>query len=155
MPVNYKKISPLRLVEDEYVPLKCYACGKDLLETMYKHQYSGIVVFLQDYTDETQPIIREVYWCCKGGCDRSLQLQRSAPNHITGWEDMDDLIIPVYFLDWVFTHFNTLRSGKDRYTDDAFENLKRFIVAISQRVLREMTDSEKERAYSLFKIGRL
>ena len=155
MPVNYKKINPLRLIENKYVPLECYACGKDVLETMYKNPYSGIVVFLQDHTDEKLPVTREVYWCCKGSCDRKLQKQRLALNYITGWEDMGDLIIPAYFLDWVFTIFNNLRSGKEQYTDEAFENLKRFIVAISQRVLREMSGSERERVYSLLKIGRL
>jgi hypothetical protein len=155
MPNNYKKISPLRLVEDSYVPLKCQACGKDILETMYEKPYNGIVVFLEDRTDFYNPKYVEVYWCCKGECDRKLRVAKESSNRITGWEDIGDLIIPVYFLDWIFSHFNGLRNSENLFSDEAFENLKLFIVAISQRVLREMTESERERAYSLLQTGRL
>ncbi len=155
MPNNYKKISPIRLVEDSYIPLKCQSCGKDLLYTMYERPYNGIVVFLEDATNEDKPIFVEVYWCCKGACDRKLRATKESVNRITAWEDMGDLIIPVYFLDWIFSHFNGLRKSDNTFSDEAFENLKLFIVAISQRVLREMTETEKERVYSLFQIGRL
>jgi hypothetical protein len=150
MPNSYKKISPLRLVADEYIPLNCKHCGKDLLDTMYEKPYEGIVVFLVDDIDEEKPMYREVYWCCKGDCDRELR-----KDHVTQWEDIGDLIIPIYFLDWIFSHFNGLRSGDNVFSDKAFGNLKLFIMAISQRILREMNEHEKERAHSLFQIGRL
>lgn len=153
LPNSYKAFSPLRLVYEEFNPLKCHACGREILEAMYEKQYQGIVIFLRDYADEVTHI-KEVYWCCKGSCDQSLKEKKETPGWATSWEDIGDLITPIYFLDWVFTILNVIRSGKDQYTDSAYESLKYFIAAISQKVLREMTEKEKERAHDLLRLGR-
>jgi hypothetical protein len=152
LPKNYKQLNPLTLVDKNYIPLNCQACGKDLLEEMYKSQYNGIVVFLENYSNEDVPITEEVYWCCKGDCDHKLRVLKESDKRATGWEDLGDLIIPIYFLNWIFANLNGLRSGRDHFTNSAFEELKVFITAISQRVFRSMTEVERERAYSLFQI---
>ena len=33
-PISYKEIKPIHLILDEYIPLKCEVCGKDILEEM-------------------------------------------------------------------------------------------------------------------------
>ena len=155
LPNNYVKINPIRLVYNKYIPLKCKSCGKDLLKSLNSEPYKGIVVFLEDTSDFDNPVFTDVYWCCKGDCDRKIRFHVESSKCYTRWEDISDLIIPVYYLDWIFTHFNNLRSGRNKYTEQSFEKLKEFILALSQRALREMSDEERERAYSLFSMGRL
>jgi len=47
---------------------------------------------------------------------------------------------------------NQLRDGMVRYTDQAYENERTFIMAIAQRVLREMTEEEQKIAVKLFSL---
>jgi len=56
------------------------------------------------------------------------------------------------FLRWVLATMNQLRDGMVRYTDQAYENERTFIMAIAQRVLREMTEEEQKIAVKLFSL---
>lgn len=155
LPESYKRISPLRLIVKSYVPLNCKVCGKDLLGTIHDEPYKGVVVFTSkndENDEEVKQIIEDVYWCCKGNCDRLLEQEYFKKGLITLWDDISDLIIPSYYLGWIFRHMNFIRDGYRIYTDQAYENLKLFILAISQRVLREMTEKEKERVSLLKEI---
>jgi hypothetical protein len=154
LPNSYKILRPLRLIVSEYVSLTCQFCGKDLLESMNEKQYDGNVVFLVDISsDDGKQVVKEVYWCCKGNCDEKLERKKEKHNLVTSWDDIGDLIIPSYFLGWIFRHMGLFRDGYRQYTDEAFTNLKLFILAVSQRVLREMTEKEKERVTEVNEIG--
>ncbi len=154
LPNGYKHLNPIILVEDKYIPLKCHACGRDLLEDMYKERYGGVIVVLKNWENEHKPVIEEVYWCHKGKCDRALSMRKEQGKRLTAWEDLGDLITPAWFLDWVFSVMNSLRSGDEPYSDSAFESLKLCIAALSQRVLRPMSEEEKERVEELFLMGK-
>lgn len=159
LPKNYRELSPLRLIVSRYVPLTCKHCGKDLLGTIHDEPYQGVVVFaVQNNNDnegiESKQVIDDVYWCCKGKCDRYLEQEYyEKKKMITLWDDISDLIIPSNYLGLIFRHMNFIRDGYRIYTDQAYENLKLFILALSQRVLREMTEKEKERVAELKEIG--
>lgn len=166
-PESYKKVKPLHLIYNEYLPLKCKSCNKDLLESLNYEEYKGIIVYLEDISDlenddvPTKYHIEDVYWVCKGKCDdkveKSIRQVRKLTGRslITGWEDISDLVIPAIYLKWLFATLNTLRVGDHMYSDSAFENLKYFISAMGQKVLREMTEQERDRIKELMQFGDL
>lgn len=123
---------------DKYYELNCCYCGKDLL---IEHQ--GNVVFVEDHS-ETQNIVRDVYWACKDECDRIVE-NRYNDKWITYWEDIGDLTVPAEFLRWNIAIMNRLRNSSDIYDDQAFENLKQFLICLSQIVLRRQNDEQRER----------
>lgn len=148
LPQSYRVIKPLHLVNPEYVPLKCRRCGKDLLETLYQEQYLGLIGFVESERDDySKPrVIEDVYWACKDGCDELISdhyLQTEGK--LTGWEDIGDIAIPAFFLEFIFRIMKDIRNESCVFTDNAYGQLKEFLVAISQKVLRETTPLEKER----------
>ena len=149
-PISYVNVKPLHLVFNNYIPLKCKCCKTDLLKKLYESTYTGLIAFVinnkeinSTYDNETVQIIDDIYWACKGECDRSLELKN------TGWEDIGDLVIPAYFVKWVLSIMNNIENGTHRYSPLAYFKLKEFIMALSQKVMREMTENEKERANTL------
>lgn len=99
-PISYEKIDykrPSNLLS-EYNPLNCANCGTDLLSKELVDSYKGIVVFVKKRglsISETR--YEDLYWCCKGECDKSLE--SLYPNdYITQWEDISDVVIPVKYL---------------------------------------------------------
>ncbi|MHC1761324.1 MAG: restriction endonuclease [Negativicutes bacterium] len=141
MPISYAEWGhhtrlPSQLL-DEYHPLKCCHCGKDLLV-----EREGNIVFVEDRSGDKE-IIRDVYWACKGECDR-MTGQLYAP-WMTCWEDIKDLTVPTEFLRWNIAIMNRLREHDDTYDDQAFEKLKKFLISLSQLVLRNPSDEQRER----------
>lgn len=157
-PESYKVVKPLHAVAAHYEPLNCRACGKDLLAALYQEPYRGLIGFARhlnsEDTDYLEPRrIEEVYWACKGKCDRALSEGYRMRGMVTGWEDISDLVIPAFYLQFVFSAMNSIRDGKKVFTDEAYEQLKTFIFALAQRVLRETTPKEQERVGRLIKLS--
>jgi len=149
-PESYKLVKPLHKILDEYIPLKCDVCGKDLLESLYLENYRCIIAQATHRDENGIEHVEEMYYACKGACDE--QLRKSIWERYkksTGWKDITDLAIPLEFLRYVIATINRLRDGNYKYTDSAFEKEKNMIWALSQKVLREMTESEKERVRML------
>lgn len=151
-PKSYKEIKPLHLLYDQYLEIECKCCHTDLLKKIYEDTFTGLIAFIYDYkTEEINGIetefeyIEDIYWACKGICDEKIEYGLIKQNKISAWEDIDDLIIPTKFMQWLFALMNGLENGSVRYSKTAYEKLKHFIMAISQKVLREMTEKERER----------
>jgi hypothetical protein len=163
-PSSYKMIKPLHLIFNQYLPLECKCCNTDLLKRINEDAYTGLIAFV--YKDETitteqeenhvhNQIIEDIYWACKGDCDGKINDSIKNQHKYTGWVDIDDLVIPAHFIKWVLAVMNCIESGKDKYTPEAYKKLKYFIMAISQKVMREMTKKEKERFLALLEIDNL
>ena len=153
-PQSYKTIRPLHQVLDKYVPLKCRNCGKDLLQALYTEQgnYMGIIVTLYGYDKETNVSqIQDVYACCKDDCDRALR-QRRNNGFRDGWNDISDLVIPLNFIRHIMALLNGLRGGHYTYTEEAFGKEKDILIALSQKVLRETSGSERKRVKNLMQL---
>lgn len=154
LPESAKNLRPLHKVLDEYVPIACDVCGKDLLEALYRDNYSGLVAQVE-VTDSASGVttVERMYFACKGKCDK--QMEEACWNEFktpAGWKDLSDIVIPADFLRWIMATFNRLRSGEYRYTDAAFEKEKQLIMALSQKVFREMTERERERVRDLIRL---
>ncbi|HEY6803711.1 MAG TPA: hypothetical protein VI306_09045 [Pyrinomonadaceae bacterium] len=158
-PESYKLVKPLHLIANEYVPLKCKICGKDLLEALYKEEYEGVIAFAKRTSNEGKIMpahVEDVYWACKGQCDRLVESRYwERDSLICSWADISDLVIPTYFLRFVFDTMNSLKLGNKTYSDEAYEKLKTFMTAISQKVLRETTGRETDRVRKLIDMASL
>ena len=138
---------------DVYSPLQCEGCGKDLLAP---HDYDGIVAVVEKMSEsqgeqggEVSREIVDVYWACKGDCDRVLKQRVKLQGCYTTWEDISDLAIPLIFTRWVIGRMNNIRSGREVYNDKAFDKFKTFTFRIAQLVLRDTSDEQKRRIDSL------
>lgn len=134
-------------------------CSKDLLAALYSEEYGGLVAFVRSMRFDKEndsygkpDIVEEVYWACKGACDQILQRRLLEQKKVTTWDDISDLVIPIYFLRFLFSVQNAIRAGSKQFSDDAYDQLKTFIAALAQKVLRETTAKEKERVGKLVSI---
>ena len=128
--------------------LLCQVCEKDLLDPP-----SGIVVFWRTKPengdqDALYSHVVRVGWCCKGECDRRLNVQGLPAGVVDGWEDIPDVCMPSVYLRWVMATMNQLR-GTRTYSDAAFEQLKEFLVVTFPYVARHPTDDERRRFHQL------
>jgi hypothetical protein len=123
----------------EKIDIRCEQCRRNLLEEDAK----GIYVILYRY-DGDEKKITGVHFVCKGDCDRQLTPRVRKPGEVDGWDDIDDLKIPVVFLRKVFGIMNSLRSG-EVWDDEAFRKFRRFLTEMARYTMRFLTESEKEK----------
>lgn len=129
--------------------LKCKVCDKQLLEQEDK----GVITIWQqirkDYENEPQHF-HHIFWTCRGRCDDILvnHIRSQTNNLMDGWEDIADVMMPTIFIKWVMSIMNEQKSGCI-YSDEAFENLKHFMLQVFPFVSRQLTSKEKERIKSL------
>ena len=129
--------------------LKCKVCDKELLE---QDDYGLITLWNRvrtDYKKEPE-YVELVFWTCRGHCDYVLaqSIISKNLNLWDGWEDISDVMMPTIFIKWVMCIMNEQRKGVI-YSDDAFKNLKEFMLQVFPYVSRHLTDKEKERVKSL------
>jgi hypothetical protein len=152
-PNSVKLVRPLHKVLDEYVPIRCDVCGKDLLEALYRENYTGLVAQVARFDEPSgTTTIERMYFACKGKCDRQMEAACWEEFHeAAAWHDLSDLAIPTECLRWIVATLNRLRSG-EKYTDEAFTKEKELIMALSQKVFREMTERERQRVQDLLRL---
>lgn len=152
-PESYKLVKPLHELLDDYVPLKCDSCGKDLLEALFREDRQGLIAQVTNTDEDGIKYVKEMYYACKGKCDRKLMESiRSLHKEPTAWKDISDLAIPLEFLRYVIATINRLNEGNFKYSDTAFKKEKEMIISLSQKTMREMTEYEKERVRTLMSI---
>lgn len=152
LPEAYKKIKPIHLMDDEYIPLKCDHCGKDLLTALYSEDEKALIARASKLKKEKH-IVHDIYFACKGKCDRNLDEEcRSKYDTITSWEDITDLARPNFFLFNIMSLINRLNDQNYIYTEKAFKKEKKMIMAIAQKVFREATDFDKTRFNELVRL---
>jgi hypothetical protein len=158
MPRSYQRVKPLHAITGKYVPLLCCACERDMLEATAVDGYTGLIGIVSKplYTsDDDKTHIVDIYWACKGQCDRVLDARFRSNGLRTGWEDISDLANPAWYLRWVFAIMNRLRDQEDIYEGDAYEKMKEFVTAMGQKVFRELSERERHRFDRLMTIPML
>lgn len=133
----------------EQASLKCKVCGDELFEKDDKGLVQIWEKYREDWASEVK-CVEFVYWTCRGRCDDVLtyQIRQQRNDVIDGWEDIADVMMPTIFIKWVMSTFNELRSGV-KYSDEAFDNLKFFILKVYPYVCRHLTEDEQERVKTL------
>ncbi len=134
---------PVSSVFNEYEPLECEVCRKDLLE-----EGQGVVAFVEPLSpgspSGTKRRVVAAYAACKGKCDKAVSAYyREIKGCSTSWEDLHDLINPRGFTRWSMSLMNQFHRGED-YSPEAFETLKDITLKASQKVLRAPTDMERD-----------
>ncbi|MBQ0398668.1 restriction endonuclease [Providencia rettgeri] len=143
---------PVKIFAEE-PSLCCKVCKKELLE----QEDNGVITFWErsrENYDTESKYYEYIYWACRGNCDRTIQnyiRKVKGLDLIDGWEDIEDVMIPTIFIKWIMTIMNEIRSGVI-YSDDAFSDLKDFILNIYPFVCRNLTSSEKEQLKNLMMI---
>lgn len=150
-PESYKKVKPLHLITKEYLPLRCKSCGIDILQEMFKNEYHAIFAQIYSMKGDNQHV-HDVYCACKGGCDDRIN-KRLPSDRFTNWSDLGDIMIPHKFIQWILITLNEIRTGFTTYEDEAYKKEKKFIVTIAQKVVREMTQEERDRVDLLSQYG--
>lgn len=150
-PNSYKEIKPLHLISGEYEPLRCKACGKDILVDLFESADYGANIVSVYKWDEGKNInyIKDVYCCCKYKCDESLESSARAAGLNSDWADISDLVIPIEFLRVMFATMTRIRARNDIYTDEAYRKEVNILRALAQKVMRATTDRERERFNTL------
>lgn len=132
--------------------LKCKACDKELLEADDK----GVITLWQhirvDYQKEPEHFAH-IFWTCRGRCDQALSkhIRSKTTSLIDGWEDIEDVMMPTVFIKWVMSILNEIHSGTI-YSDEAFDQLKTFLLNVYPFACRHLTDKEQERVQALIGI---
>tara|TARA_R110002012_G_scaffold56749_3_gene145790 strand:- start:589 stop:1548 length:960 start_codon:yes stop_codon:yes gene_type:complete len=132
--------------------LNCKVCNKEL----FKQDNKGIIQLWhksrKDYANEPKRC-EYIFWTCRGYCDDALSrhIRKQRNDIVDGWEDISDVMMPTIFIKWVMSTFNGLRDGTE-YSDEAFENLKTFMIKVYPYICRHLTDNEQDRVKSLMEI---
>jgi hypothetical protein len=148
---------PTKLFDDSE-PLICNYCGKTLLDPsadLYPEDRKSVITFwkqkdpsdLHNYNTQ----IVDIYWSCKGNCDRQLDRSFKARGLLyDGWEDITDVCIPLVYVKWVMTCINNIRDG--HFGSDAIEKMKTFMIVTFHFVARAPIRGEDERIQALLRI---
>lgn len=154
-PKGYSALRPIQTIFAEYEPVKCEICDKDVLLESFTKTYSANVAYAQRTDANHSAPIESVHVTCKGDCDRALQNRLQAQGFMTTWEDIGDLLNPLFFLKNMISYMNQLHAGERKYSDDAHQKIKRLYIRLAQRTLRELSDEDKKRVVELSAIERL
>lgn len=127
--------------------LRCQICDKELLGEEKHGIILSWISLNKDYSDKK---IEFINWVCKGDCDKALvsRMRSTHPKLIDRWEDIPDVAIPEHYLRWMLVIFNELH-GKSKYSDEAFKDMKKFMINIFPFISRHLTISETERMEDL------
>jgi hypothetical protein len=147
-PNSVKKLkhTPAKIF-DQPLAIECDYCGKNLLEPP-----SGIWVLwhADAKTGDGKHTERfvDVHFACKGKCDKIME-DRIRNRHASlgfiydAWDDIPDMAIPTVFITKVMAFFNGLVGG-DQYEPEAFNKVKRLLLATFPLVSRHQNDQDQQ-----------
>ena len=133
---------------DDYGPLRCCVCGKDLLSE--ENKFQGNIVFCQRKNDNGAYTYEEIVVTCIGKCDDYISRKAFAKyDCATGWKGLYDIIIPAHYFKHLIATMNTIFSSSDNYSETAFGQYKNIMITLSQFVFRTQSKEELDRVRSL------
>jgi hypothetical protein len=141
---NYaQKHQVLHLIENDYLPILCEHCRKDLLKALFTEDQKGVVVRLRRRKEkhEETAVIANMYVACKGDCDVELQAKycNGMGLNAVSWTDISDLVSSPTFLDWTLSLIRKIGTDEFTYTTSALEKEIYLLKALAQYTLREPT----------------
>jgi hypothetical protein len=131
----------LHLVENDYLPILCEHCRKDLLKTLFTENQESVLVRLRHRKETPQEaeVIANIYVACKGDCDAKLQAKYCSGKKLNtvGWTALSDLTDSSAFLDWTLSLLRKIGTDEFTYTTSALEKELYLLKAVAQYTLRE------------------
>lgn len=151
-PESYKRIKPRHQIFSQWLDLKCDCCHKDLLDLNTLSLYQGLIMFVVDQKN----FIHDIHFACKGDCNNTLEDKIFKQyGYITKWEDISDLIMPAWYLNFVLGIINEIHNKEVIYTDLSLQKLRYFLASLGQIVFREMTEKERERLLDIQELSQI
>ncbi len=140
--------SPARIFA-EAPSLICKVCSKELFD-QDDHGVIQLWYKMSTKQENEKQHFEYVYWTCRGRCDDVLTqaIRGKRSDLIDGWEDISDVMMPTIFIKWVMSTMNEHRGGVT-YSNEAFDNLKGFMLSVFPYVCRDLTEKEKEKVKNL------
>lgn len=146
-PKSYAANYPTLTIHGMYQPIACDCCGRDLLESLYDDKQSGIVAWIrQKGTDDIDPtVVHRLYFACPGECDKTMQgkYMRKPGVLTTAFTTLEHIATPTVFLEHITTLLDRLSGPDYTYTEQTIAKEKKLIQGLSQRLFREVTETEK------------
>jgi hypothetical protein len=130
---------PAELFSDK-IEIRCECCRRNLLE----EGANGIYVIFSIYQENDQKKFTRVHFVCKGDCDRQLTDHLRSAGEVDGWDDINDLKIPVVFLRKIFGVINSLQAG-ETWDEEALKKFLHFLVEMARYSMRSLTERENEK----------
>ncbi len=137
---------PIVPISDDYLPLLCDSCGKDLLDSLFADNHPGVIVKLCRPKEAPEDIdsIHDIYVACKGECDERLQNTHCSNTGMSAasWVNLIDLVSPLRYLDYVLSIVENVADNRTIYSPTALEKELHLIRSFAQRTLREPIDED-------------
>jgi hypothetical protein len=148
---SYKLLKPIQIISNEYEPLMCEVCKKDVLKTVFQDPHSAIIVW--SIPKDSLNHCEDVFICCKGACDTELERKLEGQGFVTGWDEFSDLSNPILYLSKVFAYINNLYENEKTFSKGAHEKQKDIFLSLAQVCLREMSHEDREQYKTLAHYG--
>ncbi len=142
-PISYVKMRPLQQIVDQHIELKCEMCGCDWIKDIITRPNMGIVIYADKKDADGKYYTDDIFICCKGKCDDQLKGKLHSLGYLDLWQDIEDLCNPLLFLKDILTYTNILHDREKVFSDKAHQKIKDIYIAVSQRVLREITEEDR------------
>ncbi|PZP54955.1 MAG: restriction endonuclease [Micavibrio aeruginosavorus] len=143
-PVSYLKMRPVQQIVDHHIELKCEICGCDWTKEIIVTPNMGIIVYADKKDSDGNYFTDDVFISCKGECDDRLKRKLHNSGYIDLWQDIEDLCNPLLFLKDIFVYMNILHNQDKKFSETAHQKIKNIYIAVSQRVLREITEEDRK-----------
>ena len=139
LPKSHTSLQPIHPIVDEYVPLKCEVCDKDLLKESTRNSKLGLIIFA-----EKDDVIHSVHFACKGSCDSEISARLKHQGFVDRWCDITNYYNPLIFLRKLIGYMDGLRNNPGGYSDKAHDRMVDLYLGVSQRVLRQPNVEDRE-----------
>lgn len=141
-PNSYKNIKPLHLFLDNYDPLYCKYCGKDLLLESFTSNAIANLISVHDKDINNNKII-DVYCVCAGECDQTLKSKYESRGYMTSYQRLSNFFIPLEYLSAILTTMNDIYDNLYNYSNDAYKKLKSIYIKLAKKNFRYITEEER------------
>ena len=130
--------------EEELKALECFKCGEDLL-----HPPKGHLIFKEEGSNGQYTLL-DVKWVCSS-CDQRFYMPSK---ELWLWKDISDLFIPEMLISWILGIIKDLYKKETTFSDEAMENIFKFLLIVFPHISKELTASQKEELENLYTIPR-
>lgn len=130
----------------DYEALRCEKCEKDL----FKDAKNSKIYLVKEQNGKG---IVSFNWACNGECKDQTTKRFKEEGFVITEEILYDLLIPVNFLSWALANMDIMKTQWDVYSNEAYTNMRKFLVAGSQYALRDHSLEEIKRINQIMKEG--
>jgi hypothetical protein len=142
-PASYQRMRPIQKFFGSYHDMRCDVCDTDVLARSVSEPFQAMLVWA--YPRDNLKRLESLHVVCKGDCDEALERSLRARGFLTRWDDIGDLVNPIYFLKDMLAYMDALHTREAEYSASVHRRMKDIYIRLAQRTLREITKEDEER----------